>query len=253
MTKWVKFLLIANVVIYFFQMTSPAFTQNFAFMPAFFLRQPWTIVTYMFLHGGLGHLFFNMIGLYFFGSRVEDRLGSNRFITLYFVSGISGALFGFIFPAYAVIGASGAIFGVMLAYAWFWPRDQIMIYGIIPIQARVLVIIYTIMSLVGLGGGSNTAHFAHLGGLAGAFVYLKWISTHQGAKKFRAKVAPKVPDQAFVNLKRVDPASVHEVNRDELNRVLDKVSKSGLASLTVDERRFLMNFVPPDDRPPMVS
>ena len=61
------------------------------------------------------------------------------------------------------------------------------------------------------------------------------------------------PARALTVRKRVDPASVHEVNRDELNRVLDTVSKSGLASLTVDERRFLMNFVPPDDRPPMVS
>jgi membrane associated rhomboid family serine protease len=255
MTKWVKFLLIANVVIFFFQMTNQAFTEDFAFRPVFFFRQPWTIITYMFLHGGLGHLFFNMLGLYFFGSRVEDRLGSNRFITLYFLSGITGALFGFIFPAYAVIGASGAIYGVMLAYAWFWPRDRIMIYGIIPVEARILVIIYAVMSLMGSAGGvgGSTAHFAHLGGLVGAFVYLKWISAHQGAKKFRAAVTPKVPEQALVNWKRVDPKSVHEVNRDELNRVLDKVSKSGLASLTPDERRFLMNFVPPDDRPPMVS
>ena len=253
MTKWVKFLLIANVVIFFFQMTSPAFTQNFAFMPALFLRQPWTIITYMFLHGGLGHLFFNMLGLFFFGSRVEDRLGSNRFITLYFLSGITGALFGFIFPAYAVIGASGAIYGVMLAYAWFWPRDRIMIYGIIPVEARILVIIYAIMSLMGMGGGGNTAHFAHLGGLVGAFVYLWYLKHNQGARKFRAAVTPKVPQEKLVNWKRVDPKSVHEVNRDELNRVLDKVSQSGLASLTPDERRFLMNFVPPDDRPPMVS
>ena len=253
MTKWVRFLLIANVVIFFVQMTNAPFTDTFAFRPYAFFRQPWTIITYMFLHGSLGHIFFNMLGLFFFGSRVEDRLGSNRFITLYFISGITGALFGFVFPTAAVIGASGAIYGVMLAYAWFWPRDRIMIYGIIPIEARVLVIIYGVMSVLGLGGGGNTAHFAHLGGLVGAFVYLWYLRHNQGARKFRAAVTPKVPEEKLVNWKRVDPKSVHEVNRDELNRVLDKVSKSGLASLTPDERRFLMNFVPPDDRPPMVS
>jgi membrane associated rhomboid family serine protease len=256
MTKWVKFLLIANVIIFFFQMTSDAFTANFAFTPTLFFRQPWTLVTYMFLHGGLGHIFFNMLGLYFFGSRVEDRLGSNKFITLYFISGITGGLFGFMFPMVSVIGASGALFGVMLAYAWFWPKDRIMIYGVIPVEARVLVIIYGVMSVMGMGGGGgggNTAHFAHLGGLVGAFFYLYWLRHDQGAKKFRAAVTPKVPETALANWQKVNPQSVHEVNRDELNRILDKVSKSGLASLSPDERRFLMSFVPPDDRPPMVS
>lgn len=253
MTKWVKFLLVANVIIFFFQMTSDAFTMNFAFQPRLFLRQPWTILTYMFLHGGFGHIFFNMLGLYFFGSRVEDRLGEKRFITLYFLSGITGALFGFIFPASAVIGASGAIYGVMLAYAWFWPRDRIMIYGIIPVEARILVIIYTVISLMSVRGGGGTAHFAHLGGLVGAFLYLKWIDANQGAKKFRAVVAPKVSETSLTNWKKVNPAEVHEINRDELNRILDKVSKSGLGSLSPEERRFLMNFVPPDDRTPMVS
>lgn len=253
MTKWVKFLLIANVIIFFFQMTSDAFTMTFAFQPRLLLRQPWTIITYMFLHGGFGHIFFNMLGLYFFGSRVEDRLGEKRFITLYFLSGITGALFGFIFPASAVIGASGAIYGVMLAYAWFWPRDRIMIYGIIPVEARILVIIYTVISLMSVRSGGGTAHFAHLGGLVGAFLYLKWIDSNQGATKFRAVVAPKVPEMALTNWKKVNPAEVHEINRDELNRILDKVSESGLGSLSPEERRFLMNFVPPDDRPPLVS
>ena len=114
MTKWVKFLLIANVVIFFFQMTNGAFTETFAFRPVLFFRQPWTIVTYMFLHGGIGHLFFNMLGLFFFGSRVEDRLGSNRFITLYFLSGITGALFGFIFPAYHLLPELDALENVCL-------------------------------------------------------------------------------------------------------------------------------------------
>ena len=254
MTKWVRFFLIANVVIFFAQSTMPGFTDNFMLVPADALRRPWTVVTYMFLHGGLGHIFFNMLGLYIAGSRVESRLGSDRFVILYFVSGLTAALFAFLF-AYnqAVIGASGAIFGLMMAYAWFWPRDKFLIYFVIPVEAWLLVLAYTAISIFGLRSGSGTAHYAHLGGLVGAFLYLQFLSRNFGATKFRATAAaPKVPAGKVLDFKRVDPSKVHEVNRDELNRILDKVSTSGLNSLSPDELRFLMNFVPPDDRPPAV-
>jgi hypothetical protein len=197
-----------------------------------------------------------MLGLWIAGTRVESRLGGERFLVLYFISGLTGAAFAFLF-AYnqAVIGASGAIFGLMMAYAYFWPRDKFLIYFVIPVEARVLVVVYTAISIFGLkSGGGGTAHYAHLGGLVGSFVYLQFISRNSGAKRFRSMaVTPKVPAPKAVNWQKVDPQKVHEVNRDELNRILDKVSKSGLSSLTPDELRFLMNFVPPDDRPPMVS
>jgi membrane associated rhomboid family serine protease len=254
MTKWVRFFLIANVVIFFAQSTLAGFTENFALIPALALRRPWTVVTYMFLHGDIMHLGFNMLGLWIAGTRVESRLGSDRFVLLYFISGLTAALFGFFF-AYnaAVIGASGAIFGLMMAYAYFWPRDKFMIYFVIPVEARVLVIVYTAISIFGLRSGGGTAHYAHLGGLVGAFIYLQWLSRNAGARKFRAAVTPKIPPQKLVNWQKVDPKKVHEVNRDEVNRILDKISASGIASLTPDELQFLMNFVPPDDRPPLVS
>ena len=254
MTKWVRFFLIANVVIFFAQQTLAGFEWNFALVPALALRRPWTVVTYMFLHGDIMHLGFNMLGLWIAGTRVESRLGSDRFVWLYFISGLTAALFGFIF-AYnaAVIGASGAIFGLMMAYAYFWPRDKFMIYFVIPVEARVLVIVYTAISIFGLRSGGGTAHYAHLGGLVGAFLYLQWLSRNQGAKKFRAAVTPKIAPQKLVNWQKVDPKKVHEVNRDEVNRILDKISASGLSSLSPEELQFLMNFVPPDDRSPMVS
>ena len=253
MTKWVRFFLIANVVIFFAQSTLAGFTENFALIPALALTRPWTVVTYMFLHGDIMHLGFNMLGLWIAGTRVESRLGPDRFVVLYFVGGLTAALFGFFF-AYnaAVIGASGAIFGLMMAYAYFWPRDKFMIYFVIPVEARVLVIVYTAISIFGLRSGGGTAHYAHLGGLVGAFLYLQWLSRNQGAKKFRAAVTPKIAPQKLVNWQKVDPKKVHEVNRDEVNRILDKISASGLSSLSPDELQFLMNFVPPDDRPPVV-
>jgi hypothetical protein len=93
------------------------------------------------------------------------------------------------------------------------------------------------------------ADFAHLGGYAGAFLYLRWLDRHTGAGRFKRQAVAKVADNALANWRRVDPKSVHEVNRDEVNRILDKISRSGIGSLTPQERTFLMSFVPPDDRP----
>ena len=190
MTPWVKRLLFANILMFFVQMTAPQIAQPLVFVPMEVLTHPWSIVTYMFLHGGITHILFNMIALYFFGPRVEARIGSRRFITLYFISGISGALLSFAFaPRVGVIGASAGIFGVMLAFAWFWPRDQILIWGILPIEARWLVVITTALALYSGFRGSvgGVADFAHLGGYAGAFLYLKWIGTARGMQAFKKK------------------------------------------------------------------
>lgn len=252
MTPWVQRLLIANVIMYFIQQTVPGLTSQLAFVPALILSRPWTIITYMFLHGGLTHILFNMLALYFFGPRVESRLGAERFFVLYFISGIAGALLSFLFAPYApIIGASAAIFGVMIAYARFWPRDRIMIWGIIPIEARWLIVITTVMAIVGgVQGGTGVADFAHLGGYLGGFLYLLFLERTHGAKRFKnqATAAPTT-DALQGNWQKVNRESVHAVNRDEVNRILDKINASGLKSLTPQERLFLSNFVPMDDRP----
>lgn len=254
MTPWVQRLLIANVIVYFLQQTVAGLTQQFAFVPAFILVRPWTIITYMFLHGGLTHILFNMIALYFFGPRVESRLGTERFFVLYFVSGIFGALLSFVFAPYApIIGASAAIFGVMIAFARFWPRDRILIWGILPIEARWLVVITTVMSLYGgVRGGTGVADFAHLGGYLGGLLYLLYLERTKGARQFRkAATAAPPPDALAGGWQRVNSDKVHSVNRDEVNRILDKISATGLGSLTPQERVFLSNFVPMDDRKPI--
>ncbi len=249
MTKWVQRLVIANVLVFFLQSTLPGLMQNLEFVPFFILSRPWTLVTYMFAHAGFMHVFFNMLGLYFFGSRVEDRLGPERFFALYFISGITGGLLTFIFSPYTpIVGASAAVFGVSLAYARFWPRDQILLWGIVPIEARWLVALMTAMALFGVGQG--VAHYAHLGGFVGGYLYLLFLERKHGAKKFR-KVATAGPpvDALDGKWQKVNRESVHAINKDEVNRILDKISASGIKSLTPQERLFLSNFVPMDDRP----
>jgi membrane associated rhomboid family serine protease len=253
MTPVVQMLLVTNVIVFFLQMTLSGLTSALAFVPGWVLVRPWTLVTYMFLHGGLTHILFNMLGLFFFGPRVEERMGSRRFATMYFLSGLSGAALSFVFSPYAaIIGASAGVFGVMMAFAYYWPDAPIHIWGIIPVPARLLVIITTLLALwSGLGGrGGGIAHFAHLGGYAGAWLYLRYLERRRGEFRRRVSQPPPEADRRLSSWRAIDRSRIHEVNRAEVDRLLDKISAQGIASLTAQERLFLSNFVPPDDRKP---
>jgi len=250
-TPWIKRLIGANIVVFFLQQMVPGFTGAMVFVPALILERPWTVVTYMFAHANLTHILFNMMSLYFFGPRVEERLGSRRFITLYGISGIVGALISTIFaPMSPIYGASGAVLGVMFAFARFWPTAQILVMMIIPIEARLALILFTLYTIWSGFHGSSTgvADFAHLGGLAGAWGYLSWLERRAGTKSFRKAAVAKVGADVLGNWRKVDPRSVHEVNRDAVNAILDKINKTGIGSLTPEERVFLSSFVPKDDR-----
>ena len=260
MTPVVRLLLIANVAMFFLQSTILGGKDwMLMFHPRAILVMPWTIVTYMFLHGNFMHILFNMLTLWWFGPRVESRMGTRRFTIMYFLAGITGALTHYVASMFvggmggSLLGASAGVFGVMLAFAHYWPNEVIYIWAIIPVPARLLVILTTIMAYwMGVtGGGGNVAHFAHLGGYLGAFLYLLWIDRKRG--EFR-KVATSAPAEIAQRVdsgrwKAIDVAKVHQVNREEVNRILDKINAEGIGALTPQERLFLSNFVPPDDRP----
>jgi membrane associated rhomboid family serine protease len=248
MTPWVARLLWANVIVFLLQNLLPQVTYLLAYQPAAVLVRPWTPVTYMFVHGGLGHIFFNMLALFFFGPRVEARLGPGSFLRLYLLSGLVGALLSFFFtPAAFIVGASGAVFGVMMAFAYYWPREHIYIWGVLPVEARWLVIITTAIALLGgfTGRGGGVAHFAHLGGYLGGFLYLKWLERRSPARRFRRQAAPppRRTDGGDVRRwARIRRDELHEVNRQEVDRILDKISAQGVASLTPAERETLERF-----------
>jgi membrane associated rhomboid family serine protease len=245
MTPAVRLLLVANFAVFVLQMAFPPVDYFGAFVPQLILIRPWTIVTYMFLHGGFSHIAFNMLALFFFGPRVEDRMGTRRFTIMYFLSGITGALLQMVLTPAPMVGASAGIFGVMLAFAHYWPHHPIHIWGVLPVQARLLIIVTTVIAVFsGLGGGGNIAHFAHLGGYAGAFLYLRWIE--RGRHDFRQKVERVAPvvQKRIEDWNKIDLASIHSVNRDEVKRLLEKIAADGIGALTPQERLFLSNFVP---------
>ncbi len=254
MTPWVQRLIVANIAVFGLQVLVPGLAAFLVFVPSEVVTRPWTILTYMFLHGGFSHLFFNMLGLFFFGGRVEHRLGGRDFARLYFVSGVAGALLSLVLdPRSPIIGASGGVFGVSLAFAMFWPRERIYIWGVLPVEAWLLVAINTGLSVFsGFGGtGSGVAHFAHLGGYLGAWAYLTARARFSSARRFQQRVRPAPPaaDRAVrQSLDRLQLDGVHALTRAEVDRILDKISAEGIGSLTAQERLFLTNFVPPDDR-----
>jgi len=244
MTRWVTRLIIANTLMFLLGTAAPLVVTVLMLVPAEVLQRPWTLVTYMFLHGGMWHILFNMLGLYFFGPRLEEELGERDFLLLYFISGLAGALFSFLTPHAAIIGASGAVYGVLMGFAFFWPKERILIWGVVPLEARWLVIIMTALSLSGgFGGGDSVAHFAHLGGFAGGFLFLKWRARNSRGTKFQASL--EVPPPSGADLQRwsrISTERMHEVNRAELERIQAKIKASGAASLSGSERTFLDRF-----------
>lgn len=140
----------------------------------------WQFITYMFMHYDFSHIACNMLGLLCFGLQLERAIGSREFLLFYILCGtISGILsFGvyYITGQYNVflLGASGAIYAVLFAYAVFFPRSVIMIWGLIPIPAPVLVLLYTLIEIGSqfLGTKANVAHFTHLFGFLAALLYV---------------------------------------------------------------------------------
>jgi membrane associated rhomboid family serine protease len=139
----------------------------------------WTFVSYMFIHGGISHILFNMFALFIFGIPVERQMGSREFLLFYFITGILAGVFSFLIYSFtgaywvALMGASGAVFAVELAYAVFFPDSIIYLWGLIPLRAPVMVLGFTALELVFsvTGLNSGVAHFTHLAGFGFAWFY----------------------------------------------------------------------------------
>ncbi len=256
LTPWVRRLLVATGGVYLLQLTvftSPWLVETFGFAPLLVLRHPWSAVTYAFLHGSFLHLLFNMIALFMFGPPVEDRLGSARFVRLYFVSLLGGAALSFAFLPLAgdatIIGASAAIFGVMLAFVLEWPDAPVLIFPLpFPIKAKWLLGLFAVFDLVPVvvQARDGIAHFAHLGGFAAALLFLKGPALLRGtASPARdAGSTPALVRPSAAQTVRLGPFTQRRRGADaktlaEVDRVLDKISAGGLSSLTPEERRFL--------------
>ena len=297
-----RYLIIANVAVFFicllFEPVHYFLITQGALYPVFYnahgtlhfntLFMPWQLVTYMFLHADLKHLFFNMLSLWMFGEVIERTLGRNRFLVFYFISGIGAGLCQIVMqlftadsPFAATIGASGACYGILLAFGLLYPNQKIyLLIPPIPIKAKWLVIGYAILeAYLAFNTDSNIAHLAHLGGMLFGLLCLynwrlwplskygfdRWDRMYVEEKKlnmfqrlwrdfkglfhFRRRPKMKVykssqygrsasqsAQDAAAN-SPTPPRSPEEQAR--IDAILEKVRRSGYASLTADEKRIL--------------
>lgn len=188
--KAVKHIIIINVLMLVLTyLNNPLMSKWFALNPISFIWKPWQLVTYMFMHGGFGHLFFNMYTLFIFGSVLENVWGTKKFLTFYFVTGIGAALVNigvqYLTGSFALtVGASGAIYGILMGYAMLYPDSRpTLLFPPVSMKAKWFVLIFAgIELLLGISNNpaDNVAHFAHLGGLIFAFLLIMfWKKRHR--------------------------------------------------------------------------
>lgn len=186
LTPAIKILIIANVIAFLVSLIVPVLRLQLGLSPSSVYGQfaIYQLVTYMFLHGDVGHILFNMLALWMFGTDLERTWGTRFFTKYYFVTGIGAGVVTVLWAlsplpfadrlAYTVvIGASGAIYGVLLAYGMYFPHRTILLFLLFPVPAKYAVMIFGAIAFIfSFDGGGGVAHTAHLGGLVVGYVYL---------------------------------------------------------------------------------
>lgn len=245
MTPGVRGLIIACSLVFLvqalFQSSGPAMERMFGLVPAdlFGRWYVWQPLTYQFLHGSPLHLLFNMFALYLFGGDIENRWGTPAFLRYFLVCGVGAGLAQWLVgmnSTIPVIGASGSIFGILLAFGMMFPDRQILLWFVIPIQARYLVILFGVFELIGAASGpaDGVARFAHLGGLVTGFLYLKsetllwplrkqWGAIRKGREAVQRKAA----------------VSRQQGRQAAIDAILEKIQRDGMGTLTEREKQTL--------------
>jgi len=147
------------------QLLVPAYTEYFKLVPALVTARPWTLVTHIFLHGSFEHFFFNMLFFVFFGPVLERKIGSSKFLLIFFLSGIVAGLGWSLTAVSPVVGASGALSGVFATLAVLMPRMKVYLFFFIPLEMWLTVILFALIDFALMGSGDMIAHTAHLSGL----------------------------------------------------------------------------------------
>ena len=225
-----------------------------------FVHMPWGIITSIFTHFDLSHIFFNMIFLYFAGNMFERFFSRNKLLIVYIIGGVMGGISEILYSSllatndefHSVIGASGSVMGIFTALAFYSPNTKVHLFGILPVRLFILALFFLASDLMGIGANDNVAHFAHLGGAIFGFLAVQNINTSKNVifqiERLQQKIKNLFKKKPKMYYTRSDQHKTdEEYNLDKRKKqektdfILDKISKSGYDSLTKEEKDFLFN------------
>jgi hypothetical protein len=238
------------------------FLQHWLAMPPTFfqlLYQPWSLITYAFLHAGIGHIFFNLLFFYWFSVLIEEYLGAKRLINLFVLGAVAGAItyplmnlgleiFGRPVVPAILIGSSGAVFAIVVGAATLIPNYEMNLMFIGPVKIKWIALVYVIINIITLGANNAATNLCHLGGALMGYVYVTQlrkgldlgapISYLQGLwKNFRQ------PRPRMTVTRNYDSPSMSQGARfpseEEVDKILDKISAKGYESLSKEEKQKL--------------
>ena len=234
------------------------------------LFRPWTLITYMFLHENLWHIFFNMLWLYWFGKIFSEYLGNKKLLSTYVLGGISGAVlyilafnvfpvFGEILPYSFALGASASVLAIVVAISTFIPNYTLHLMFIGPVKIKYIAVFSVILDILSIEGGNPGGHIAHLGGALFGYFYIKQLQKGKDwatgfYKVFNTITSIFNTSKSRMNVvharkgrsKRYKPDEDYNIqkasNQQRMDEILDKISKSGYESLTKEEKEILFKL-----------
>ena len=259
MPSAIKVLVVANAAVFILsQIVGGEFFNLFGLVPSRVLgeRWIWQVFSYLFVHGSLMHLVFNLFALWMFGAPVESQWGYREFLKYYFLCGLGAAAASIALAPHSsvpVIGASGPVYGLLVAFAMLYPDAVVYLYFLIPVKAAHMAVLFGLVEFFAGAAGTSPgiARFAHLGGMVTGYLYIRWWWVVKIKAKAAFKVMAGEMPAASVPRRAARPAvpqAPHDLSMDEVDRILDKILVSGLDSLTEDEKILMRRYS--DKKPP---
>ena len=220
-----------------------------------FILQPWSLISYFFLHLSFGHILWNMLFLYWFGKIIHDNIGNNAVISLYILGGIIGglsymALFNII-PFYGdrvseslMLGASAGVFSIVAGSATLLPNYTFYLLFLGPVRIKYIALFYILLSFFDITGSNAGGEIAHIGGALIGYLFIKQlqngVNMGDGVIKiinlFNRKNSSKKEKEFTINKE-----TSFDISQDEIDKILDKISESGYSSLSKKEKEKLFN------------